>query len=174
MTVNFPQRILMANSPQGLNPPNNSRPKFTPKIASTPLQFHFSEPNFSSRRFSAYGGDQLFAVSSLLFRLDVVRTKQTRVQTNGARRWGRLRSYPGQSGRSLLNCAVNSPFCPLFNPGQVGFVPGTISREGRRNIGLVLCVDLFYDQRKIKATTKGQNRFRTPGLSPSKQTALAQ
>ena len=42
-------------------PPKKSRPKFTPRIVGSPLQFHFLKPNFYSRRFSAYGGDHKVA-----------------------------------------------------------------------------------------------------------------
>ena len=50
--------------------PKNSRPKFTSRIVGIPLQFHFLEPKIYSRRFSAYGGDQL--ICALITRIGVL------------------------------------------------------------------------------------------------------
>ena len=41
----FFRKIFGLHFPGLQVPPNNSRPKFTPKIVGIPLQFHFLEPN---------------------------------------------------------------------------------------------------------------------------------
>ena len=53
IAIVFPQNFS-ALFFQGFRPPPPQ--KFTPKLVSIPLQFHFLEPKIYSRRFSAYGG----------------------------------------------------------------------------------------------------------------------
>ena len=68
------QRVLPANFAPNFRPyfsrvegpPENSHPKFTSKIVGTPLQLQIFEPEFTSRRFSAYGGVQNFDRSQIV------------------------------------------------------------------------------------------------------------
>ena len=66
----FFQRIFPANLSalllQASGPPKNSHPKFTPKLAGTPLQLQIFEPNVFSRRYSALSEDSHVAAQIVI------------------------------------------------------------------------------------------------------------
>ena len=70
---------------EGFRLPQNSRPKYTPKLVGIPLRFQFLEPKMFSRRFSAYGGDQCLAVLFCRPLLDSLRVEAVLKASNASK-----------------------------------------------------------------------------------------
>ena len=70
----------------------------------------------------------------------------------------------GQTGLSLFNSTVKSPFCPVCPWTGGGSSLGRLSREGRQKNVYVLCVYCFFFVPKELRTEKLSREFVAPTL----------